>query len=635
MKKLPLFLCAVVILYTHTTLANDLFVDAAAPVEAKADGSAEHPFPNIEYALKAASPGTRLRLAPGRYVEALELSNQHDLTLESIEVGTVLITSAEPVTTWTRDESGVSKTLLDRPPLQVWRRDNLLACSRYPTESWRTAQQVQAESGGATWSLAAPAEWADHPPELDGARLYIWTQNGNQFFTCPITPESGAPDRLYAEVTRANMKPADGDLFAVENAVALLPQTGGWATIKESDGRWALYVAGPTDQMRVVTSTRPAIQGKNVSGLRLYGLTIQGFGAEGLRMDTAQDVVIDNCRVLDCDGIGLVLNHVTGGRITDSIFSRNAHGVSISKGSSGLSIERNDIGYNGTDGLLITFGSSDITVRHNTLHHHQLWGHPDNAQMYKGVNNIRFIENIFLSGGQALMTQESQDILFQGNLLVGSAANQLILGHGSSHRFTIVNNTFAFAGYSGLNISGTGHLIRSNLFVNGHGHALYSSDQAQGFDSDYNLFWNTAQPGTAPLLGLKGHWPRTLATVQQLGLEQHSEFAAPEFVHAPEHLNVLSRARLTECTRDTVYLREPNHFHVGETIECNFDGQARRIIATEEDRIQFAPGLNERPLKCWIIAGWGAKTNLVLDLTSGTASRQGAPANVIERLRAR
>lgn len=631
--KALLVLLTLTLMTGQAVLAKHLYVDAGIAETQNENGSPEQPFTRIGQALNEATDGDHIDLASGVYVETLQLSDLNNISIEG--TAPVVITQAIPVTNWTTHSSGLFTATFNKKPLQVWREGRRIPCSRFPTESWFPVEDVKRNESASTWSLAAPGKITDELSQLAGARIHIWTRAGNQFFHCPIQPGGLPNGRLQIQYAKTNMEPADGDLFAIENAVALLPQTGGWATRQNEPGQWTLYLQGSSENISVVTSTATAISGKNTGNISLSGLTLSGIGGDGIRISQAEQIQVNNCQIMDCEGIGLVFEHIKGGRISNSYVHRNRHGVNITKGSKALTVEDNDIGYNGTDGLLISFGCSDILVKRNFLHHHQNWGHPDNAQMYRNVRNIRFIENIFLSGGQALMTQESEDITFSGNLLVGSAANQLILGHNSSHRFIIDHNTFAFAGYSGLNITGQGHLIRSNIFVNAHGHAVYGSDAADNFKSDYNLLWNTAPPGTAPLLSIKGHWPKDLATAQKLGIERHSKFANPNFVHAPQRFNVISREQLLDCTRERVYLRETNEFEVGETIEFNFDGQARRVTKTDGACIQFEPALEQRPLKCWMIAGWGAETDVTLDLTSRTAPDLGAPASVIERLRLR
>jgi hypothetical protein len=56
-----------------------------------------------------------------------------------------------------------------------------------------------------------------------------------------------------------------------------------------------------------------------------------------------------------------------------------------------------------------------VALRRNYFHHHIFPGHPDNMQTYRGVDRLVVEENLGLFGGQALMTEDTENRVEPGH----------------------------------------------------------------------------------------------------------------------------------------------------------------------------------------------------------------------------
>jgi hypothetical protein len=59
---------------------------------------------------------------------------------------------------------------------------------------------------------------------------------------------------------------------------------------------------------------------------------------------------------------------------------------------------------------------------------------------------------------------------------------------------------------------------------------------------------------------------------------------------------------------------------IGDVVEVDFDGVARKVVSHTGLRITVAPGLSRKPLKGCLICNWGRRTDVTLDLRLGDDS---------------
>ena len=252
-----------------------------------------------------------------------------------------------------------------------------------------------------------------------------------------------------------------------------------------------------------------------------------------------------------------------------------------------------------------------VTIRRNYIHHHLLSGHPDNIQMYRGVKDVKLIENLAIGGGQSLMTEEVDGGELTGNVFVSSAANMILFGHGNSNSWTMQNNTFALPGYGITSLTGKNYDARHNIFYGSFG------TLAPSYRGDSNLF--TLMPR-----GARFENYATFADVaRNTGQEANSVLNVSPLRNAPIAQGVAEV--LSQATRDSLLLRDAESFKVGDIVEINWDGIARTLLKVEATtapnlgkprqytRITFAPQLPALPLRFVVVDDWSRSEDLNLD----------------------
>jgi len=613
---IALILSASLLVTSLPAAAATLWVEGAAAAAPEPDGSEGRPFRTIQSALDKAAPGDEVVVRGGVYRERLRVPGgkpDRPITLRGAEGQRVIVTPAQPVGGWVKSDSGLWTTLVGFRPekLLVGRRPQPLA--REPNESWWVARSATADA------LVAPQPLGALRGPATGGEVYAWIQKGNYQQTIPIAGFDREAGRLALGEVRGGLKLAAGDLFWLQNRPEWIDRPGEWAAVPEGrQFRLFFQPARPEDLERTeaVPEEGSVIVVRQADHVRIEGLEVVA-GRMGIEVHGCRDTEVRRCLAYHNAGNGISMREVRGGRIAACVAWYNSAGVSVSY-SSGVVVEHCDVGYNHVDGVLVTWKSDDVTVRRNYMHHHLRWGHPDNMQVYRGVTNLRITENLLLAGGQALMTEETQDGVLAGNTIVGSGAVMVIFGHENAHGYRIERNTMAASGYGCMSLTGRGYQVRENVFMTGTPGPTYGVRGVEGYSGDRNLLWNSARAEKPTIMATDAGWLKDFAVVQK-SLGQHdqlSRYAPPGFKNAPAAFAVVDHRQLLECTPGRWYLRQGGAwlFRVGDHVEADFDGVVRRVTAVEGDAITVAPPLESLPPKDWLVANWAARSDFRLDL---------------------
>ncbi len=611
---LGVWVCIALCALSAPAAAATLWVDATAAAVVP-DGSPTAPFLSITAATKAAKPGDTVLIRSGIYREQVRLPSGmpgQPITLRAAERQRVIVTAATPVEEWSQTAGGLWTTTVDEKPerLFVGRRSQPLA--REPNQGWWKSQSAREQE------IVAPGHLRDVGAQAVGGEVRVWLQRGNTFFTYDVQqhrPDDGA---LVVSGGKRGLQLSDGDRFHLQNRKAWIDRPGEWAVEPEGN-RFRLYFK-PTQVEDLKHTEVPVVSGSLVTGrrvkhVRIEGLEITASRRYGIEVQDGEDVQVRRCVAYHNQGTGISLRAVNNGLVAQNIAWHNGNGISVSY-SSAVVVEENDVGYNQIDGILVTWKSSDITVRRNCVHHHLLWGHPDNMQVYRGVSRVRFLDNLLLAAGQSVMTEETTDGQFAGNMVIGSAANMLIFGHENAGKYRISNNTLAFSGYGCMSLTWRDYEVRENVFMTGHAGGIYGVRGVEGYKADRNLFFNTERAEQPMILVTDAGWLKDFDKARaSTGQDEHSVYANPQFRNAPLAFGVLDSKRLDECTRSTWYLRSGTSlFRQDDHVEVNFDGVVRRITSMDDATITVEPPLAELPVKGWLVACWGPQTDFHLDL---------------------
>lgn len=598
-----------------------LWVDGRA--NAGGNGSPQAPFATVGAALKAVQPGGTVVVKAGVYRESVAVPGgtpAQPTVLMAAPGERVVLSGMRPVTGWEAAGNGVYRATVKTAPARLFVGFRKQPLSREPNEGWWVAETIQQEEKSGTLTSRS---LLGSTLDVVGGEAYIWSQQGNNFFTVPVTgldPQTGS---LAIGINNKWLKLKDGDKFYLVNHPALIDQPGEWSAngangtcevhFRPRNDAELAQVEVPVESRRVLLVAQPHV--------RVTGIDVTGSNAQGIELSRCQDILLEDCRAYLND-LGIGVRDCQNVRVRHCLsFHNEGNGVSLHTTTAAV-VEENEIAWNGVDGLVVTWNSHDVDVRRNYIHDHLLWGHPDNIQMYREVSNVRVVENLLLAGGQTVMMEQAHDLLFQGNMFVGCGANMLIFGHGNAGDARIISNTFAFPGYSCLALSEKDYEVRSNIFAMGHGGSYYSIRGVEGYQGDHNLFWagNGQQAGIVDNTA----WHRDFASYRKgsPALDVHSQEGDPAFASAPVAYAVLDDRRLSECTRSQLYLRDGNgeRFAVGDIAETNFDGVKRQVLAVDKASITIDPPLAEKPPKPYVVANWKSGETLVLDLRPSPGS---------------
>lgn len=593
--------------------ARTLWVDGSSTARGE-DGSEAAASKTIGGAMATARPGDTVLIRAGVYRERFRVpSGEPDrpITVRAADGARVVVSGCEKLGEWKKVSQGIWTTTLDWRPGRLLARGRAQTIAREPSEGW-----WRSEKAGDDWLSDAK-----HLGSLDLGRAkgeaYVWLQRGNVFGTFPVQSIDPAGKMTLGGVKRKGSF-ADGDKYYLQNRAAWIDRPGEWAV--EPDGAKFKVFFRPGDEgdlehAEAPKADRALVLVRDAGHVRIEGLEVFGGRQFGIEVHAARDVHVRRCVAYQNGGTGISLREARDSVVARNVSWRNEYGISVGY-SHGVTVEQNDVGHNGVDGLLVTWKSDDVTVRRNYLHHHLLWGHPDNFQVYRGVTNLRVRENLLLAGGQSVMMEETRDGAFEGNMIVGCGAYMLIFGHQNAGHYQVRRNTLALAGYGCMSLTWEDYDVRENVFSSGHGSALYGVRGVKGYRADRNLFWNSSRAEKPMIVATDAGWLRDFDAVRRsTGQDEHSVYADPKFRNAPVAFQVLDSRRLDECTRGRWYLRDGvDGFRVGDRVEVNFDGVPRRVTAIDGRAITVEPPLAEAPIKGWLVADWGENADFRLDL---------------------
>ncbi|MFC1633202.1 right-handed parallel beta-helix repeat-containing protein [Planctomycetota bacterium] len=605
--------------------AREIYVHAGSQ-ERSGDGSAARPFRTINEALKVVNAGDTVIVREGLYRESVRLpGGQTDkpISLRAAEGERVVLSGAVPVTGWEAYRDNIYVTELDFRPQHLLVNGRSQPVARQPNEGWWTVKAVE------DLTIIDAENLIIVENDLVGGEAYVWTSRGNVYFTVSVVSLDRVNGRLTVIPQRGEMILSAGDRYYLKNHPSLIESPGEWAVLKHGD-KWKIFfqpvALADLEAVEAPCETRCILGVQRVNHVRVSGLEITAGAGNGIEVNRAEDVIVDNCVVHNHDARGILIRDVHNVTIQRCISLYNTHGIMLVE-SEGVVVEENEIGYNSIDGLVVSWESSDITVQRNYIHHHLLWGHPDNMQLYREVKNIRIIDNLFLAGGQSIMMSQTSDGLIKGNMIVGCMAYSVIFGHKSAQNYRIHNNTIAFSGYGCMSLTARDYDVRENVFMTGQGTPMYAVRGIQGYEGDRNLFFNARGIKGKPVMASDRGWHRTFREYRgATGYDRTSVFGDPRFRNAPVYFAVIDGKRLNDCSRERLYLRGGELIRLGSFVEVNFDGVLRKVIGGSQGTITISPALQTKPVTPSLICGWERNSNLSLDLRL-TANSPGAKLN--------
>lgn len=621
-----------------STARAEIFVDAKA--SPGGDGSASAPFQTISAALAATGPGP-VTVKGGMYREEVKIRKggtaESPLVLRAAPGEQVTVTGFEPLTGWKDEGNGLfSLQATERVgDLFVDARRQRLA--RFPAADQPWIRITGDDKTAGRLELEAVPEVPQDLRKDVYALLYCQAINGE--VTYPVTAMDTAAKTIALSSGDRPFLPKTGDALVFLNAASFVNTPGEWNCQPSGDGWKVLFRPEKREDLaRTQTRRRPEvvrIGGEAAGHVTIEGLEISGGSAYGVYASGAPGVRISRCVVYAngspgrVPGLGLRIDKCPDFTLDSCvIFANHINGAGIMQGGN-VTVRGCEITANDGDGIQFAGRNNapddplrKVRLENSFIHRHFYLGHPDNTQIYGYVRDVTYENNVLFMGGQNAMIEQCEDMKFVNNLFFSAVSRHVILGHGNAHRAEFKNNTFAFANFGAIGTAAKGVEIRDNIF---YGNVLaYESDDVKG---DGNLFW-AAREEDPVLLHTVPKWKKYL-TPQEFaadhGSEANSKRENPQFKNVPL-AQVIGRSTFFEGARNTIYLEPKNipTFAVGDTIEVNGDGVARRIETVGTDSITFVPPLPTLPFRDAIVWKWPNGAGLQIDLHAARAGKAGS-----------
>lgn len=338
-----------------------------------------------------------------------------------------------------------------------------------------------------------------------------------------------------------------------------------------------------------------------IDGLEIFGAD---YGIQIIK--GASKVTIQNCRIHQCD-FGIWVRDSSEIQITDCEIFTNRNGVSFYNSGPG-SVSDSELHHNEIDGVLVSFQSHDITISGNSIHHHIAKAHPDAIQTHNHVKQLKIVGNLMYENGQALHSQQTDGVVIENNLILGTLAQALVIGKGDTTNVEMRGNLIAYTGHIAVNLTASDYQFFDNMIVTGGGKGALSYRGATNVSADRNLYWGTRrQQRSLLVITDKGFYSDFKKYRAQTTLDQNSVSTDPGFLSVPVASSNIDTERLEKAETNRIPVMRPHLFQVGDLIEIGFDGISRRVRAIADDAVLFEPPLDQKPTKGATLLIWGQK----------------------------
>ncbi|MCM8803327.1 MAG: right-handed parallel beta-helix repeat-containing protein [Candidatus Omnitrophica bacterium] len=606
-------------------------------------GTKEQPFLTISKGISILQPGDTLIIKEGIYREELRINKKGQDTkpilIKAEENERVIITGSEKISGWRKCKK---EEVFGNENFQ-----NIYVCeTKFLPEILTDGEKIL--------NLARiPEQGWWRPTKAEGNNVFYDEINLNQkdkdawkgWTLCALYGAGGGITKhtefeFYPEEKKIVLKnnwsfyspkiDVNRDKYYFSNHPLAIKKEGDYAYIKTETGYkiflWPTKFDDKGEVIAEVVNKGNLINPHQSENLILDGLEIcfSNYRGIGSSPCIVKNFTIKNCYFHDCNGYGI---GITGGEnieIRNSIFRGNSYGIVIG-GAKNIKIEKNDIGWNKIDGVVCARSVRNLKISKNYIHHHFMFGHPDNIQFWEDVDGIEISDNVLIISVQTLMSSDVSNIKLINNIVIGSGAASLIIGGQKSglvygrKRVTeedkkkweeweslppdnveINHNTILATGYGPFNITAKGVKIYNNIIWPMHEYPIvYGITHRPTFSADYNLFW----------IGTRTS--QVLSNLRNDKLELNSFGEIPQFVNAPTLFSI----GWSENSKEKIFLRESlNGWNTGDFIEINMDGVMRKIKEVGQNYIVIEPALDKIPEFELFVFNWKNNSKCIWDL---------------------
>ncbi|MCS7179877.1 MAG: right-handed parallel beta-helix repeat-containing protein [bacterium] len=582
--------------------AETIWVDCNSQKD-KQTGTKEYPFIKISDAIKVSKEGDEIVINQGNYRETIQ--GKSGIKIKGI--GRVVINGGKEIKTWEKYEKNIWRTYLDKEIDELFLKNKRLEIARYPEKKWLKVEKFEEKED--TYKVYNSE--LKNLKDMKSFEVRILNSIVNGFFTCPVinyNPEDG-----FVEFKKQNyLKITEKDIFYLQHNKNFIKIPGQWAIEKEGEKYAVYFWPEKEDDLKFVETTGSdrVINIGNVKNFEIEGIEVCGGETYGIYISNCENIKIKNCIVYNNKHLGISVNGSKNVSILKNIVLFNGNGVAIGR-SQNIEVINNEIGFNNIDGLIVSWNSQDVVVKGNYIHHHILYGHPDNIQTYRNVKNLKIEDNLLLCGGQSIMMEETYNLELKNNIIIGAGAYSVIFGHQNTDNVKMHFNTVVLSQYGSVNFTGKQYDVKGNVFITGHPGAIYGINVNE-YEGDYNVFWN-CEISNPTTIAASGKWYKASQFEEYKKNTQkdiNSLYSNPLFKNFPVSFHVVNPLNSDE---ENLQINLPDLIKLNDFVEINFDGIPRKVIEKKENKIKIFPKLENTPFRIVLLCNWGQFENFELD----------------------
>jgi|GEM_PF-1455114 len=619
-------------------------------------GTESSPLLSVQAGVDKLKPGDTLLIGNGIYRETVNVkpmgTKAAPILIKAAPGAKPVLSGAERITDWkacaSEEETGGNPDFgkiyyadISWIPTALFEDKKKQEISQMPDGGWWPAMQMASDG------VIDPDRLKGKNLIPDGATLFFFKYKGHGFIREKITSFDSETGTLHVGRDLGPKFTPGGDRYRLENHARYISRPGEWSFVEKEGGAriyYMPYAANINDAMIEIPQRKNIILLGHtayctVEGLELTMTIFPGKVPEaaigGERSKTiegaGESITIAFCKIHHNGRFGIIATGYKNMVIKNNLISRNLYGVILS-GQTDTLFENNEVGDNFTDGLIISHGSKGIVVRNNYIHHHCMFGHPDNVQFYRDVKDVLLEGNFLLASGQGVMMEEVEGVTFRNNVIAATEANMIICGHGNTNNGRFENNTMALWNVGVFSFTGQNYQLKGNMFVNAGGKIVYGVPQKGAFSSEANLFFRMPDVKASTLITKDKFRSADLQSIQEkTGLEAGSVIENPELKNVPSAIYSLDAKKVGDCTASKLFYdtEGANEIAVGDLVEVHFDGIPRKVTAAEPGAITIEPPLPDIPDRVLFVCNWKTNTNFVLDFTSPRNDQFGSKINTV------
>ena len=587
------------------------------------NGSAAKPFADIQSAVDAAQGGDTVVVGVGTYQGGITIGTAFPkdapLTIRAAAGAQPVISGMKAVKGWKAGKDGVYTTEVAGRAKNLFVGAERLTMAAWPKidDSWIGVKTADPATKTVGFSHVAP------PQLTKDSKIYGFAKGRKNF-------EFRSYKDLKMDGDNGTLSFDDGNFdkiktggysrFVFFNSPSFITDGDEYA-MEYPDGDKTKFSFKPRNAAELATTQYRA--GSNgiylepgAANIVIAGFAITGMNGQGIGARKADGLTVEDC-VLYNNITGLNTHQCKNVTVRRCLIAQNYWGAGFND-IDNLTMEQCEVAFNDEDGIRVSgrvwdknskkLGATDLKFSQVYVHHHQYQGHPDNIQFFRGVGRVEFDRCLLMYGGQQMMMEQTEEMKLTNSVVligINRALNLFSYDNPKANGWEVKNNTIGYSRYNPVAMNGFNNSSIANLYFQFDQPALLPS---RGLKADYDWFAPTYQKKR----GYRVERPK--GDTGEVKVQENSKEGAPQLRNVPASMTTSGGGSSASPTKLSFAGEAKTDFAVGDLIEVNGDGVARKVETVEGNAITFSPALPSAPFRYSNVLNWKKNTDFQIDI---------------------